>query len=689
MSSGLDWTSDGPLSKADPYLAWADATAYASYRLPSVPGEDSWWLVLIELAAGTGDQSPLQRLLDSSSKDWLQVPEVFVDLDAKGKGFLYCTARVKPPFFKSVLAGGSLADIVLRYKLCSPVEYPVEALRSVEGASTVPSAGADGGPVMALIDGGLALGHAAFLKPDHSPRVSHFWRQDDYLGSRYLGDRARTRLPWPNPDGHWNPSKTMGYGAELDRHAISAAMAASHYLGLLDEDALYQRLGLWDLDRLAHHGTHVLSLGAGPYRYPEQMGKEDSPPDWGAPLNGDLRSAEGCDLVGVQLAWANVLDTSGRSGDAHILDALMYVWSRCADQAEVAVNLSWGVNAGPHDGSSILEKAMIDWCGLRTGRSSIVVPAGNSYQARGHANDKLEKGEAIELNWRILPDCHTPSFLELWVDRDISDTQQLVVQLTPPGAPAPFEIRVPGVQTWSDATPPAFPQATVVMLNRPNLGASGSMVLVAVEPTVAEGPEMPAPAGVWQVRLTNAMSTTITVCAYIERNDVAMGLFTGARQSYFEDERYNLSEGIDDEKVQKARSPLAQGNQSVVRRTGTFNHLSTGADKSAVHSVGGLVMFPTDRPPGDLAPSPYSSRWDDANDTRVTVRRKHPTTMMPSDDSLVLPGLRAAASRSGAVVRLVGTSSAVPLAVRSLVSRKGLPKPPVPAPAPATGGNTM
>jgi hypothetical protein len=669
MSSGLDWTDAETLKKADPYLAWADATRCASHRLPAEPGEHDWWLVLIELAMPANGRSPLGRLLDQTTHAWVQIPRVYKDLDARKKDFRYCTARVRRRFFQEVLSGGVLVDVVSRYKLCTPVEYPVQTLREeAEPPADLPAealAGADGGPVIALIDGGLALGHSAFLKPDRTPRVAHYWRQDDHLGSRYLRDTARTGTPWPNAHGHWRASAAMGYGAELDRAAVAAAMSASQYLGLVDEDALYRRLGLWDLDRLAHHGTHVLSLAAGPYRYPEHSGTEAAPPDWGAASSVNVQRAEACDLVAVQLAWANVLDTSGRSVDAHILDALMYVQARCHDGAKVVVNLSWGGNAGPHDGSSILDRAMIDWCGLRSEPSSIAVSAGNSYQARGHANGVLQKDEVLELKWRILPECHTPSFLELWMDREVLGPGKLLVQVMAPGADSPIEITAPGVATW-----PAQPQpaATVVMLDRPNLGLGGSMVLVAVEPTAGDASGAWAPPGVWRVTVSNQGAERIEVCAYIERNDVAMGLFTGAKQSHFEDDRYNGGESIDDAVVQRPSAPFEQGNQSPVRRTGTLNHLATGADATNVHSVGGLVIYPTGRGPNELIPSPYSPRWDDANDHRVALRTKAPTAMMPSDDSMVLLGLRGAASRSGAVVRLVGTSSAVPLAVRKLVS---------------------
>lgn len=679
MNSGLHWTDADTLSTADPYLAWADATQYASFRLPPTIAEGMWWLVLVELSDPQGAaDSPLARLL-TLGPTWLQVPEVYGQLDAKGKRFRYCTARVQQPFFKAVLPGGALADVVTRYQLCLPVEYPVRPLAF--GAPPSAAMAGQNGPVIALIDGGLALAHTAFLDDQGDSRIAHFWRQDDYLGSRYLSDRRRTETSWLNTGGYWRPAVGMGYGAELDRAAINAAMAACTLYGAVDEDAVYQRLGLWDLDRLAHHGTHVLSLAAGPYRYAAtELDPDESPdesPDWGAQSRHDQSHPEGCDLVAVQLAWANVLDTSGRSGDAHILDALLFVWSRCADDVPVTVNLSWGNNAGAHDGSSILEKAMLEWCELRTGRTRIVVPAGNSYQARGHANKRLEKDERLSLSWRVLPEGHTPSFLELWFDRDLAD---LEVGVSPSGG-AEFYRSAAGVTTWTNAS--GRVAATLVLLNRPNLSLRGSMALVALEPTAGDDPSLLAPSGTWTVTVTNKAATRLQVCAYIERNDVAMGLFTGAKQSYFEDEAYNRGEPIDDPAVQRATRAHVRQNGSQVRRTGAFNRLSTGSDHVHVLSVGGTLR--ETRTPGVAIASPYSPRWEDADDSRVNGRKKAPDTMQHSDEGLVLWGLRAAGSRSGAVVRLVGTSSAVPLAVREIVSGSQPPSRPKP-PGPRTGG---
>jgi hypothetical protein len=49
--------------------------------------------------------------------------------------------------------------------------------------------------------------------------------------------------------------------------------------------------------------------------------------------------------------------------------------------------------------------------------------------------------------------------------------------------------------------------------------------------------------------------------------------------------------------------------------------------------------------------------------------KKLPDTLQVSDDNVALWGVRAAGSRSGSTVRLVGTSSSAPLEARSMINK--------------------
>lgn len=669
MSSGLNWNIPATLERADPYLAWADLTGYASYRLPSEPDTEGWWLVLIELAPGKKRSPPIDRLLRTSEPGWLQVPDVYTDKRVKRRCFRYCTARVGRRFFQEVLAG-SLSKVVMRYRLCTPVEYPVTPFRHKHRPNRKPFhskralAGASGKQVMAFVDGGLAFANAAFLDKGR-PRVAHYWRQDDHLGSRYLGDRIRTQTP-ASLAAPWRRNMELGYGAELDRQAIKAALDSHTHRHRLDEEGVYRQLGLWDLDRRVHHGTHVASLAAGPFRYPRQPGGGDIPPFWIGAEGSDPHGSH-CDLLAVQLAWANILDTSCRSCDAYILDALMYAMVRTHSAAHLVVNLSWGGNAGPHDGSSILEMAMLDWCDLRGAPTQIVVPSGNTYQARMHANAVVKANQVLELTWRIPPESRTPNFLELWFEKRTAD---LSIELT---APDGRLMVLKASQLKADIlSSQGKPVATLVLVNDSYLGR-GPMALFAIEPTA--GVVAPAPCGQWGIKVSS--SEEVAVDAFVERNDEAIGLHTGAKQAYLEASGYNTGSGRD----LPIHPTHATSNSSVVRRRGSFNHLSCGSDARRVFSVGGLVYQQTR--PRTIPAAPYSPPWDGTPQKR---RRRANTKEAPdavaiSEASTVMRGLRGSGVLSGSVVRLAGTSSAVPQVVRLLINGEW----PFPEPLPPIG----
>ena len=157
--------------------------------------------------------------------------------------------------------------------------------------------------------------------------------------------------------------------------------------------------------------------------------------------------------------------------------------------------------------------------------------------------------------------------------------------------------------------------------------------------------------------ITNHGLNPLVLDAHVERDDVALGTHTGARQSHLEDPCYDTSGGlesfIDD-----------QLDPCPIRRSGSFNSIATGARTVAVggirHAAGALDPF-----------ARYSPRLPDpdaARPQRPGVKRL-PDRLAVSDDSAVLWGVRGSGSRSGSVVRLVGTSAAAPQVARDLLNQ--------------------
>jgi hypothetical protein len=643
--TGIDWAKPNATTGFDPYLVWAEADHFSGYG----DKRPKWLPVAIELQPGT----TVHQFIAAASPKWLHVPPVYTSRAAP-KGLRFCTARVRPAFYKQLQPGGSLHALVLRLELGLPAaEYADDSAVNPPANPPVHSSGpawlaetqTEGllsGKVLALIDDSLALAHASFLHQGKA-RTRYFWRQDA---------QGKGRTP-----------ESMGYGHELTAADINAAMHANTYNGLVDESAVYVALELSTLgrkmpkrehffralDTSVSHGTHVMDLAAGPRTPLAQMANVpptfDAPPSWALADDDASRAA----LIAVQLDYDTVRDTSGGSMNVHVLDGLMYVLSRCADDAKVTANISFGTLAGPHDGTSLLEAAMDELIGLLQGRLQIALAAGNGYQLRTHANATLQKNEQVALHWRSLPDDSTQSFVEIWVEED---RDGLEIAITPPGRAALPPLKFGESRMWTGGG--KQPLCALIYPKTVATGQRGTCALLAVAPTFSfDDQTATAPSGVWQITLTNTGKKAVTVDAYVERDDVVIGTRGGARQSHFEDRWYDTS-GNPDAFVDHPDNP------SLIRRSGSFNSIATGAKTV---SVGGVrVAGPMWAKYSPRKPDPDASRPERPGVVKM------PATQAYSDENPVLLGLKAAGTRSGGIARLVGTSDAAPQITRKVLN---------------------
>ena len=611
---------------------------------------------MIELQPG----ATLAQLLARAPAGSLQVPQVY---QALGDGLRVCTARAQRAFFAALAPQAPLAQLVRRYELGLPTGHHARPLpaQACAGKASKPKAPKAtpllDGDVLVVIDNGLALAHADFLHPNTTrTRVAAFWRQDDTQGPH--GRAAASLKPQPLDPARAGPTPAdLGYGHELDRQAIDRAIAAHTRGGRVDEDALVRHWQLWDLEHTTHHGTHVTSLAAGPRPYVPTIGTEDAPPDWARCHDAASRA----NLLVVQLDWASVADSSGGALNVSVLDALAWALARCAPSARITVNLSWGALAGPHNGSALLETAMAQLIAASGRNVTLVIPAGNAYQARTHANARLTPQEPrVELHWRVQPDDHSQSFLELWFEDHLNPADvlsKLRIELTPPGATQALPaLKIGQSAVWPSAE---APQCALLFPKRCGLGQPGTCALIALAPTASWFADtVRSAAGRWTVRVEYTGQSELVMDAYIERDDVALGSApTGARQSYLEDRRYDTSGGLDGF-IDQACNPTP------VRRSGTFNDIATGA---GTVSVGGIRYFASGLDPmarySPRTPDPDAQRPSRANVKKV------PDRFAVSDEHATLWGTRAAGTRSASRVRLVGTSMAAPQVARSLIDR--------------------
>jgi hypothetical protein len=503
--------------------------------------------------------------------------------------------------------------------------------------------------VIGIIDDGLAFANERFRSSLYETRVEYLWLQDG------MDDRKGSTVP---------------YGRELRKRDIDGFLKHYQPAGFVDEDDLYRRARVVDFSRDGRkavarrlaHGTHVMDLACG-YDFRAER-RRDRP------------------MVCVQLPTAASEDTSGATLDDYGLDAIRYILDRADKIARarkcgrlpVVINFSYGTVAGPHNGTSDLELAIDDLIDARP-NTKIVLPAGNSRLERLHAEVAFERpGQIVNLNWRVLPDDETPTFMEIWLPPGPPPAQSRIrFQMAPPGLPASPPLEEDsgsGLQWRQDGG--VICEVRYRYMPDPRGGTGRGMFLVALQPNTRldtrqpGGPPRPtAPSGLWKVILENGEAAYLTpehpVEAWIQRDDTPSGFRRRGRQSYFDEPSY-VRFNAQGRLVEEDDDPAQRASPSCVKRAGSINAIATGL-RSVV--VGGFLGKEDRRARYSAEPEPGSS---------VEEHLRYQI----SDDSLVHDGVLAAGTRSGSVIAMNGTSVAAPEATNEIADELagGPPKAP-------------
>jgi hypothetical protein len=175
-------------------------------------------------------------------------------------------------------------------------------------------------------------------------------------------------------------------------------------------------------------------------------------------------------------------------------------------------------------------------------------------------------------------------------------------------------------------------------------------MVIALAPTEPDDPTAPtARPGLWRVRLQNigAVTQAGPISCRIQRDNDPFGYARGARQSYFDDH-------LDEPFEPPGRRARGDNDKGVfVRRFGTLNGLAT---HDAVTVVGGCVA-------ASEQPADYSSAGLADLDPGAPGSVHYSA---PSETSSAIAAILAGGTRSGAVFRMAGTSTAAPQVSRRL-----------------------
>jgi hypothetical protein len=451
------------------------------------------------------------------------------------------------------------------------------------------------------------------LKEEGSTATTILGIIDDFVGFDAYPLRGKVKRVWQQT-----------YDGADDRKQLRRANAAPK--GLYGRELITPTIvGASPLDRSNYpavqraytHGTHVAGLALAAV-----SSQKKQPP-----------------IVAVHLPQSVLKDTSGGGMAKYVLDGIYYILAQLSDQDRAVINISYGTYAGAHDGTSLLEQAMDELLGAYTHRLEIFLPAGNQSESRTHALVSLEEtsNPTHTLEWRVLPDDRTPTFLELWV---------------PQGRGCDFDVELispsgqvsSGKVAWGHFWIGGHNTASI---NRPTANANSDAsdgCLIALASTAATRGVGPfAEHGVWVVRLSLKSGVkALDLQAYIERDDT-FGYPQRGRQSHFVDksgERYGRKPGLPTDKP-----------WNVVQRQGTLNTVATGQLTTSVGAwVGGSVP----------RKSHYSCEGVYAATPTLLALPYRPQVMAKADDSLVLQGVLSCGAFGVSKFRMNGTSVATP-----------------------------
>jgi hypothetical protein len=622
--TSIDWSKLESMRRTDPYLCWLDVSHFVG------AGQTQQIHALLELVDGCKASDAAAAL----AKMGLTALPIY----AAGPQTRYLTAVASAPANLKALQDHVDRDerVIERYEVSAGVLNPDFSVLENDPADACEGES----KLVGFIDFGCAFAQQRFM---HSP-VSR--------GTRLIALWNQQVEPYAPPSPgrkalNWRPPALYGYGLDVKKVDLDGYMtqfsATGKLGGRLDEEACYRWARYEAVRQYATHGTHVMDVAVGrpnPLRH-----RLTRPPPSIPPMPDDTP------LAFVQLPQR--MDGRPIAGllRAQVLDALRYLESLLAKNAEAVFNLSYGGYCGPHDGSSILEGAMDELIARHKGTSDrrrvqIVIPTGNALDQALHGQLRLPTNGSETLHWNTLADDPSDSFCEIW----LPEGADIEFTVTPPGPAAAAQAVMKG-QAWRLDDEDKNAVAAAVFAPAVCQGELGTMLLLAVAPSVMKATVPCAPAGCWIIGLRNRGSGPVIVDAWCERDQPLFGTEGGPRQAYFSNH---------------------------VEPTATCNAIAHGYETLA---VGGYVMHieaPASRPPAGLVTGPPAAYSGTGPGRGLPGRQRHPQQstiaprkapdlMAPSDDGAGRSGIAASAVLYDETVRLSGTSIAAAAVTRYIV----------------------
>jgi hypothetical protein len=374
----------------------------------------------------------------------------------------------------------------------------------------------------------------------------------------------------------------------------------------------------------------------------------------------------------VQLPPQVVDDTSGQQMILPIVAGLRWIiyLAIVKGYRQVVVNISFGITAGPKDGTGAFAEAMkhafavAELVGIQL---DVVVPFGNDFVSRQVAQTDIDDSAPTSLELRLQPDDRAPSHVEMRVDPADADGDLRLGLTAPNGLSfAPASIPHGG---FRDIVVDNEIVARIYHVVRKSDGRS--WYLFAFAPTwPIRNDDNPGPGqvplaqiGDWTLDVESTLAQSRRIRFEVQRGDTAPGYRARGRQAYLSSAGAHEYDGPEVAAAREPYNAVKKRDYSRLGGTSLLTHMGTNSAFTAYangaghfHTVGSAFARREDV---FAVPSQFA-----AFNTRAG--RGMVTAGVRADHNRVFPGLRASGVLSGSSARYSGSSAAAAVLAREL-----------------------
>jgi subtilisin family serine protease len=295
------------------------------------------------------------------------------------KGYKIATGLISLDRLDDLAAIDHVVEVEGPRRMHQELNYSLPEIHANAVHTGTPSRKGDG-VVIGIIDSGIDWRHGSFVKEDGTSRILAIW---DQMLPFQAGD---TRGP-------------NNVGVVYVRDQITQALQGNGTVRTRDVNARNETNG---------HGTHVAGIAAGSGR----------PPTCCHVTQTYVGVAPNAELIVVRYDHSHS-DEIGEN--QRLLQALEYIFGflDSIDKPKV-INISQGDNLGPHDGTSLVERAIdadVELGDFLGPRRIVVKSAGNEGVALRHVQGSVPGLDNIDIEFKVPEGLESEAVLDLWYER--------------------------------------------------------------------------------------------------------------------------------------------------------------------------------------------------------------------------------------------------------------------------------